>query len=90
MLSQAVAPETIAALVADLAKQTGVDPVQITLVSAEPVTWRDGSLGCPKPGMMYPQMLIDGFRVVFAAEGKQYAFHGDSRGNFSYCANPAQ
>ena len=89
-MSQTVAPETIKTLVAQLAQQISVDPAKITLVSAEAVQWPDGSMGCPKPDRMYPQVITSGFRVLLAAEGKTYAFHGDAQSRFSYCANPAK
>ena len=85
-----VPPQTLDAMRADLLQRLGGDPSRFTLTLAEPVTWPDGSLGCPKPGMMYPQVLVDGFRVVFAADGKEYAYHGDDRGQFFYCENPAK
>jgi hypothetical protein len=40
--------------------------------------------------MMYPQVLTEGFRVVVAVDGKEYAYHGDDQGQFSYCENPAR
>ena len=90
--SETVAPEMIKTLVAQLAQQISVDPAKITLVSAEAVQWPDGSLGCPKPDRMYPQVITSGFRVLFAVapEGKTYAFHGDAQSRFSYCGNPAK
>ncbi len=27
--------------------------------------WPDPSLGCPQPGMMYPQVIVPGFQLVF-------------------------
>jgi hypothetical protein len=44
-------PEALA--VADLAAYTGIDPAEIVVVAHEQVTWRNGSLGCPKPGDSY-------------------------------------
>lgn len=88
--SSPVPQASIDAMIADLAKMTGVDPAQVSVISAEAVTWRDGSLGCPQPGMMYPQVLTEGFRVVLAADGKEYAYHGGDQGTFFYCANPSQ
>ena len=90
MSQTVVAPEMIKTLVAQLAQQISVDPAKITLVSAEAKEWTDSSLGCPKPDRMYPQVITSGFRVLLAAEGKTYAFHGDARSQFSYCANPAK
>lgn len=45
-----------------------------TLVSAEAVTFTDGSLGCPDPGMSYTQALVDGMRVVVTADGATYDY----------------
>lgn len=86
----AVPAETIAAMVADLAAQQSLAPDTISVVSAEAVSWPDGALGCPQPGMMYPQVITEGFRVILAAGGAEYAYHGDDRGQFFYCANPAR
>ncbi len=44
------------------------------LVSAEQVTWNDSSLGCPSPGVMYTQALVDGLRVVVTADGTRYDY----------------
>jgi hypothetical protein len=73
---------------ADLAGRLGVQPGQITLVSSEEVTWPDGSLGCPQPGMRYTQALVDGTRIVLAAGGKQYHYHAGGRRGPFLCTNP--
>jgi len=36
-------------------------------VEVDAVTWPDTSLGCPKPGMMYPQVLVEGVLVQLRA-----------------------
>ena len=43
---------------------------QLVIVRAEPVVWNDGSLGCPEPGMMYTQALLNGYWVIIDARGK--------------------
>ncbi len=60
------------AIVADLADR-GIagDP---TLVSAESVTWQNGALGCPSPGMSYTQALIDGMRVIVRVDATTYDY----------------
>jgi hypothetical protein len=58
---------TLAAIAADAAGVTGVDPAKVVVVSVKPVTWMDGSLGCPKPGVMYTQSVVPGFRVIVRA-----------------------
>ena len=62
----------------DLAQKLGLTPDAIRLVSAEAVEWRDTSLGCPQPGMMYAQVITPGFRLLFEVEGERYEYHTDT------------
>lgn len=51
------------------------------VVSAEAVTFSDGSLGCPEPGKSYHQALVDGMRVVVSVDDVTYDYRfgaGDS------------
>jgi len=68
------AAEAIA--IADLAAHTGVEAGDIAVVTHERVTWRNGALGCAKPGDSYIQMLVAGYRIVLRAGAKQYSYHG--------------
>ncbi|HET8778129.1 MAG TPA: hypothetical protein VFN76_10750 [Candidatus Limnocylindria bacterium] len=52
----------------------GVDPDQIEVVSVEEVTWNSGALGCPEPGQVYTQALVDGLRVIVAVDSTEYDF----------------
>lgn len=72
---------------ADLAARLQIDPTAIEIVAAEPVTWPDGSLGCPQPGQFYTQALVDGFRVVLGIGGRSrvYVYHAGSDGVPSLC-----
>lgn len=81
-------PQEILALFRDdLARRALVKPETITVVSATEQQWPDGSLGCPKPGQMYTQMIVPGYRVVLQAGGEKYAYHSDQRGNFVVCGS---
>jgi hypothetical protein len=81
-------PQQILALFRDdLARRALVKPETITVVSATEQQWGDGSMGCPKPGEMYTQMIVPGYRVVLQANGEKYAYHSDQRGKFVVCAN---
>ncbi len=72
----------------DLSGRLGVPPGGIEVVKETSVTWRDGSLGCPKEGMMYTQALVEGTLIVLRVDGKDYAYHsGKGRPPF-YCENP--
>ena len=79
----------VAAAVADLASTLGIAPSGVTVRSLEDVTWRDGSLGCPAPGMMYTQALVAGSRLVLEAAGETYEYHAAAGGPFFHCPNPA-
>ena len=69
----------------DLADRLDVDADSIEVVSVERVTWSDGSVGCPQPGMNYTQALVPGSRIVLRAAGAEYAYHAaDGRAPF-YC-----
>jgi hypothetical protein len=61
--------------VADLAERLDVAASDIEVVSAVLVTWPDTSLGCPKPGMAYAQVLTDGSRTTLRYNGVDYAYH---------------
>jgi hypothetical protein len=58
---------------------------QLVIVRAEPVVWNDGSLGCPEPGMMYTQALVNGYWVVIDAAGQTYDFRVARGGSFRLC-----
>ena len=60
------------AIATDLAAR-GVEGAPV-LVSAESITWPNGALGCPKPGMSYTQATVDGMRVVVTADGATYDY----------------
>ena len=69
--------------VADLSQRLGIDQESIQVLEAKSVTWPDGSLGCPQPGMQYIQVLMDGAYILLHAEGKDYPYHsGGSRPPF--------
>lgn len=68
-----------AAIEADLAERDVRSAPE--LVSAERITFSDGSLGCPQPGHSYTQAQIDGMRVIVNAGGERYDYrfgHGDT------------
>jgi hypothetical protein len=66
----------VVAAVDDLAEKLGIESDAVSVMQAVAVTWPDGSLGCPEPGMMYTQALVDGTFVLLEADGRQYQYHG--------------
>ena len=71
--------------VADLADRLSIEQQTITVVSAEEVTWPDGSLGCPEPGRSYTQALVNGTLIRLAVDGTEYEYHAGRDGDPFYC-----
>ena len=72
-------------IVADAAAVAKVEPADVVVISTEAVTWNDGSLGCPKPGMSYIQQIIEGYRVIVEAGGERYDYRAGSSGGPKRC-----
>ncbi len=81
-------PPEVDGAMADLAEHLGVAVTAVTVVSYEDVTWPDGALGCPEPGMSYTQALVPGTRLVLEADGVEYAYHGGRDAELVRCDNP--
>ena len=73
-----------AALV-DAARRSGLAVAALKVVSADRVTWADGSLGCPEPGLLYTQALVSGYRVRIQAGGQTWDYHAGVRGAPRWC-----
>ena len=69
----------------DAASRTGLAHGDLEVLSAEVVTWSDGSLGCPQPGMMYTQALVPGYRVRIQAGGQVLDYHAGRSGQPVVC-----
>ena len=69
----------------EAAASANVDREQLVIVRAESAVWSDGSLGCPEPGMMYTQALVNGYWVVIEGGGQKYDFRVGSGGSFYLC-----
>ena len=72
-------------ILADLVQRTGADREAIQVVRGEAVVWNDGSLGCPKPGEFYIQILINGYWVVLKFEDTEYDYRVSDKGYFTLC-----
>lgn len=76
-------------VIAEVARVSGVPVAEVVVQTAVPVTYPDGSLGCPLPGMAYTQVQVDGYQIVATAAGTTYDYRGSGPGNFRRCATPA-
>jgi hypothetical protein len=73
------------AMIADLSKRMSTAPAAIRVAKTESVTWNDGALGCPKPGAMYTQQLIPGYRAILTIGETRFAYHAAASGHFVLC-----
>lgn len=76
--------------IADLAQRLSIDRKTIVVVNAQSVVWPDRSLGCPQPGMLYPQVLVEGFRIELRAGDQIYVYPGGGGRDPFLCENPAK
>ena len=72
-------------VVADIARLAALPVDQVSVRSAEVVTFPDAGLGCPVPGMAYTQVQVDGYRIVALAAGTTYDYRGTGPGKFRLC-----
>ena len=75
----------VAAALADAAGRARPNSSAPSLVSAEAVTWSDGSLGCPVPGRMYTMALVPGYRIRIRSGGEDLDYHAGKRGKPMLC-----
>ncbi len=80
--------ELVAAAVTALADRLEADPESIEVVSARKVMWRDGSLGCPKPDMMYIQAIQEGALIELRRGEELYRYHSNLQGPPFLCETP--
>jgi hypothetical protein len=67
-------------IMADLEQRLGRKPEGVTIIKSEAVTWNDGSLGCPKRGVFYIQVLVEGYWVVLQVGQTQYDYRAGGSG----------
>ena len=73
----------------DEATRSGVPKASVEVAGYADVTWSDGSLGCPQPGMAYTQGLVPGHQLVLRVGGQLVSYHAAEGSDFRYCATPS-
>lgn len=71
----------------DLANRLKVDIGDIKVVSKDPVNWPNSSLGLPKVGEMYLQVITPGLRLVLGRNDARY-FYTASTKSYRYGGSP--
>jgi hypothetical protein len=69
-------PTEVAAAISDAALRFDLPESEVAVAAALRVVWSDGSLGCPEPGMMYTQALVDGYLLTLEVDGRRVDYHG--------------
>ena len=78
----------VARAIADAASRQDVPEARVVVAAWTPVTWNDGSLGCPQPGRSYTQALVDGWLLLLRVDTALLAYHAGPDGDFGFCAEP--
>jgi hypothetical protein len=81
-------PNVVAAI-ADTATREKVPPEEVVIAAWSPVTWNDGSIGCPEEGMSYTQALVEGELLMLRVGTGLFQYHATTGGPFAYCATPS-
>ena len=74
---------------ADLAGRLGVDVNEIILLEMTSVVWPDGSLGCPREGMVYAQVLTPGYLIRLQSGDQIFEYHASRGTTVIFCENPS-
>lgn len=70
-------PFPVQAAAAAAAAEFGVSLDGVTVETWEPIEWGDTSLGCPKPGEFYAQVITPGYRAILIVKGESHEYHTD-------------
>lgn len=74
------------ALLGDAAQRSAKPVELLRVASVQAVTWPDGSLGCPQPGLLYTQALVPGWRISIDVPGASpLLYHASQRGSWVWC-----
>ncbi|NWG33167.1 MAG: hypothetical protein HXY42_01885 [Chloroflexi bacterium] len=60
---------------------------QLAILSTEAVTWPNGCLGVERPGMICTQAVVEGYRILIEADGKQYEVRTNQTGSMALIAS---
>lgn len=72
---QSTEEDAVSLAIEALAHDVGMSEDSIELSRATAVEWPDGSLGCPKEGEVYVQVVTPGYLVTLQADGQVFAVH---------------
>ena len=83
-------PEIISLVLAKIISDYKLDNQNFSLESYEEKTWGSTALGCPKNGMMYAQVITEGYILKVTNYGELEQYNTDSSGNYINCSEISQ
>lgn len=69
---------------ADVARRHTGSPEAATLISAQEYTWSNGAMGCPQPGQVYTEALVDGYVIHLGLGPQTVRVHSNRRGTIMF------
>lgn len=73
-----LASETFRVVQDLLGEELDLSSRRVQLVTMQPVTWTDTSLGCPQPDQTYTDREIPGYHLAVTVGNDTYIYHSDS------------
>jgi len=59
----------------ELSRQKKINKDRIAIKEVTKRDWGNSSLGCPKPGKIYSEMITPGYSIVLTLDNSDYFFH---------------
>jgi hypothetical protein len=78
-------PEPVQLALETAADRLGVSVDELTIETVEPMDWPDTSLGCPKEGQFYAQVITPGYLVLVSAGDTKVEYHTNESDHVVFC-----
>jgi hypothetical protein len=73
------------AVIRDAQMRTGGVDEEATVQQTASVDWNDASLGCPRPGRAYSQVITPGYRIEVQVKETSYVYHTNTEKTIILC-----
>ncbi len=73
-------PPVVTTAIAGAARQLGLSPNALALISYEAINWPDSCLGLAVPGLMCAQVITPGYRIVLRGPHGEFEVHTGAAG----------
>jgi hypothetical protein len=69
----------------DAAQRLNTTPESLQIDVVESRQWPDRSLGCPRSGVLYAQIVTPGYLIIVSSGSRRFEYHADDRGMAVFC-----